>query len=334
MITLSEVPSNAINVANTVYVMKNGNDSTGLVQRFDKPFLTINAAINAADTYFTSRTNEDRIKIIVYNGIYDEEVTLKNFIDLDLNDCTLINDSGGNYSAIIKDNAQTFSKVSVNDVNVYITGNANLITYSTHTDIQYPLQLNGNGTFIITLNSIISNVGECVLCDGNPDKILKIYFNKFYCYNSTDFNLIQPIHILMNTSYDFQGKYEFIGGTIEARDTPNLKVTILATFPNTSVSINKYCDIILNNCLIIGNSNTMPTICTLGENSNEISGNIRLYLLSTRIWNKYSVDSISALGVGSNILLYNYNSYSNYNANINVSQQVNSLGVNSNITPI
>jgi hypothetical protein len=35
-------------VNNTVFVMKNGSDSTGLVQRLDKPFLTIAAARAAA----------------------------------------------------------------------------------------------------------------------------------------------------------------------------------------------------------------------------------------------------------------------------------------------
>jgi hypothetical protein len=35
-------------VQNTTYVMKNGSDITGLVERFDKPFLTIQAAVDAA----------------------------------------------------------------------------------------------------------------------------------------------------------------------------------------------------------------------------------------------------------------------------------------------
>ena len=35
-------------VENTVFVMKNGNDTTGVVERMDLPFLTINAAIAAA----------------------------------------------------------------------------------------------------------------------------------------------------------------------------------------------------------------------------------------------------------------------------------------------
>ena len=42
-------------VNNTVFVMKNGNDTTGLVERLDKPFLTIAAARTAATTAFPTR---------------------------------------------------------------------------------------------------------------------------------------------------------------------------------------------------------------------------------------------------------------------------------------
>lgn len=82
MITLSEVPGIYIN--NTVYVMKNGNDSTGQVQRIDKPFLTIQAAINAANTYFTSRSYNNRVLIIVESGYYLDTIILKPYIDFDL----------------------------------------------------------------------------------------------------------------------------------------------------------------------------------------------------------------------------------------------------------
>lgn len=82
MITLSEVP--VIYVNNTVYVMKNGNDSTGQVQRIDKPFLTIQAAINAADAYFTSRNYNNRVLIIVESGYYLDTIILKPYIDFDL----------------------------------------------------------------------------------------------------------------------------------------------------------------------------------------------------------------------------------------------------------
>ena len=329
----TDAPVFPITVSRTAFVMKNGSDSTGLVNRFDKPFLTIQSAISALETAYPTRDNLNRCKVIVYTGIYDGEVTLKNFIDLDLNDCTLTNDNGASLSTVIKDAGATFTK-NTGDVNVYITGNANLVTYPTHTAIQYPLQINGNGTFIISLNSIVSNVGEAFFCTGNDGKNIKLYFNSIYTYNSADNFLIQPIHILMNTSFNYQGKYELIGGTIEARETTNLRSSILATFPTTSVPTTKYCDLILNDCLVIGNSNTKPTISTLGDNSLEISGNMNLYLLNTRIWNKYSVDSIAANGTGSNLNLFSYGGYSNVDKNANVNLVIGTYTFNSGMTAV
>ena len=56
-------------VANTIFVSKSGNDSTGLVERMDKPFLTISAAITACNVAFASRTVSSRVKIIVERKI-------------------------------------------------------------------------------------------------------------------------------------------------------------------------------------------------------------------------------------------------------------------------
>lgn len=58
-------------VENTVFVMKNGDDATGEVERFDKPFLTIQAAYNAAQASW-------KVMLIhVYPGDYsDEKITL------------------------------------------------------------------------------------------------------------------------------------------------------------------------------------------------------------------------------------------------------------------
>lgn len=63
-------------VRNTVYVMKNGDDSTGLVERFDRPFLTINAAISAAVASGGDKT------VIVHPWYYNEWIVLKDTVDI------------------------------------------------------------------------------------------------------------------------------------------------------------------------------------------------------------------------------------------------------------
>jgi len=81
-------------VDNTVFVMKNGDDTTGLVQRLDKPFLTIAAARTAALAYFTSRTQNNRVKIVVESGNYYESIYIDDFIDYDLGNSVINGVSG------------------------------------------------------------------------------------------------------------------------------------------------------------------------------------------------------------------------------------------------
>jgi hypothetical protein len=57
--------------------MKNGDDATGLVERLDKPFLTIAAARTAATTAFPTRSNAARINIVVEAGTYSENIILR-----------------------------------------------------------------------------------------------------------------------------------------------------------------------------------------------------------------------------------------------------------------
>jgi hypothetical protein len=56
-----------VSVNNTLFVMKNGNDTTAKVGRFDLPYLTIQAAVTAAG---------DTDLIIVYPGTYNEAVIM------------------------------------------------------------------------------------------------------------------------------------------------------------------------------------------------------------------------------------------------------------------
>lgn len=64
-------------VPNTVYVSTSGSDSgatIGLVERMDRPFLTIAAAITAGETLTPASTK--RVNIVVFGGTYTENITL------------------------------------------------------------------------------------------------------------------------------------------------------------------------------------------------------------------------------------------------------------------
>ncbi len=82
-------------VNNTAHVNKGGNDGTALIDRFDKPFLTIQAAITAASSGDI---------VIVYPGTYTEQITLKNGVNLYLYDGVTITYAAVSGAATITDN--------------------------------------------------------------------------------------------------------------------------------------------------------------------------------------------------------------------------------------
>lgn len=96
--------STAIVVQNTVYVMKNGSDTTGLAERFDRPFLTFAAARAAAVALTPSATK--RIRIIVESGTYMESIDLANYVDWDLGDSIV---DGADFAHATIDDYTTFS---------------------------------------------------------------------------------------------------------------------------------------------------------------------------------------------------------------------------------
>lgn len=88
-------------VANTVFVSKGGNDSTGVVERLDKPFLTIAAARTALLAYYTGGTAPsatNRILVVVFPGTYTEKIVLANYVDWDLTNSVIDLQAGAFYT--------------------------------------------------------------------------------------------------------------------------------------------------------------------------------------------------------------------------------------------
>lgn len=108
--------STNLTIQNTVFVAKNGNDSTGLPERLDKPFLTLNAARTSALTLTPSASK--RILIHVFNGTYNEVIPLANCVDWNLNSCII--DGVNSINATIDDLVEPGSIDSI------IYGNADI----------------------------------------------------------------------------------------------------------------------------------------------------------------------------------------------------------------
>lgn len=166
---LAESAGSAINVANTVFVSKSGNDSTGLVERLDKPFLTITAARAALLSYYTgliAPSAINRILIKVFNGYYNEPIILDNFVDLDLSasvvTCTssqLIKDNGVAVDSIIYGSAKLYGVTMGGGNAIQATANSNIKVYcdtvigrtaTTNGNVTiYARKIDGDGDFVL-----------------------------------------------------------------------------------------------------------------------------------------------------------------------------------------
>ena len=80
---ISSTGGSSFSPVNTLYVAKNGNDSNN--GAFNTPFLTIQAAINAA-----TPSNSARTLISIFPGTYNEQLTLKPNIALNGNDLNTV----------------------------------------------------------------------------------------------------------------------------------------------------------------------------------------------------------------------------------------------------
>lgn len=148
----------SIPVKNTVFVMKNGSDSTGLVERFDKPFLTIAAARAAVSAYYTGPTAPsatNRVRIEVYSGTYTETITLDTYVDYDLKDIVLRQTSPG---ALISDNGVP--------VNSMIFGCAKLVSTTSGGAATY-------GIYLSSSSSYVSASFESLIMTGTASTVIR-----------------------------------------------------------------------------------------------------------------------------------------------------------------
>jgi len=171
--TTVTINGTAVTVANTVFVMKNGNDSTGLVERFDKPFLTIAAARAAAVAAFTPSAI-NRILIKVYSGNYAEQIILVNYIDYDLSDGVI---SQGSAGTLITD-----SGVAANSI---VYGKANLTTSFTGAGTAYSINItHASSNVFVYINNITMNGTTGTLVGVQSTGNLYLYCNDIYCENT------------------------------------------------------------------------------------------------------------------------------------------------------
>lgn len=173
------VGDNAIVVKNTAYVMKNGSDTTGLIERFDKPFLTIVAAVNALRATYNdaTRTPTNRFKVIVEDGTYTETsaLYLYPYIDFDFGNSVI-------YAQILNNAVGvTYSSNPNNDYTTKIFGNARFYRY-TSAVFTFGFS-NESARILINCDTISSDRDDCI---NISDGYVKVICNKIYNDNTVN----------------------------------------------------------------------------------------------------------------------------------------------------
>jgi hypothetical protein len=146
-------PLASIPVANTVYVSKSGNDTTGLAERFDKPFLTLAAARVAAVALTPSAIK--RILIVVEKGTYLEPIDLANYVDWNLGSSIINGFETGR--ATIDD----FTSASVDSV-IYGKADIRKTSYASGSDKSCVLIRKAGSNVRIFCEKISSGVGGAI----------------------------------------------------------------------------------------------------------------------------------------------------------------------------
>jgi len=301
-VTAPAIPNLPVN--NTVYVMKNGNDSTGLVQRFDKPFLTIAAATTAALAFFTVRSSTERVKIVVESGYYNETVFMHDFIDYDLGNSVISNTLSSRAS--LSDENGTFSAVGEGEYNCIIHGNAQLL--NTYGVLGIGIYQKKGSKVFANITSIKCSSGEPVAI-GNGSNLL-LHCNILKSENSQNSLIIQAIQMFIDTGLEATNAatLEIHGCKIMNTAIGNQTGVATCTF-SSALNSGKEHKLVLVDCEVINASTTTAAINTYDDGS-QFYGNLLLILKDTIIYNSSAVDSISALAA-STIRVESFNSYSN-----------------------
>lgn len=295
------VGNNAIPVKNTVYVMKNGSDTTGLVERFDKPFLTIEAATNAALVAFVSRTVTDRVRIVVEDGNYTDVIALYPYIDYDLGNSVITAKSG---SPNLTDANGTFTAQINGQYTNIIYGTATFINTNNFSGFNaHNFYFSKSSKVLLNAVSAYTKNGECAyIINGSQ---VDFYVRTFVADNVTDSIIVNTIQVAGITGQN-PCVVNINNAYITNKAVTTQKSVIMVT--NSVGTTNLYHKVSLNNCQISNYSTTSAAIQTFETAG---TGDLDLTLINSIIYCANSVPSVSKGTALSNINMYIYNSYAN-----------------------
>lgn len=338
------VGNNSIPVQNTAYVMKNGSDTTGLIERFDKPFLTIIAAVNAIRAAYPDnvRTPDNRFKIICEDGHYNESIIyLFPYIDFDFGNSVITSFLTDNFAVAV-----TYSANPNNDFTTKILGNARIFRHTAA--VSTTEFTNVNSRILIHADTISSDRDDAIMIMNG---YVRIICNKIY--NNNTVNLFRQFSHAIEMHQGNTGSAPFPACTLEiigadiftlndAASTINFGSTV-----NTTDTLNQTLTLI--NCRVVnslgsGANDGVFSAISVGVTHAEQVGSV-LNLQNTVLYSKYGRSIfVSNATAKANLTVYYYNSNStNINsylatpdANHTLTEYIKTTGlvINTGVLPI
>lgn len=289
-------------VLNNVYVSKSGNDATGAAGRSDLPFLTIAAAVTAANVAYPARTQNARASIIVETGHYTDTITLFDFLDFYLGS-SVITASNGN--RCVFDNTGTFVATTNNVPNCIIYGNATL--RNTQASLATVELRAANIKVLIHCSTIYGEVFEAILMRTGH---LKVYADIIYNAN-TVLNSTQTINLASDVSYATAPILEVFNAKIYTNPSGSVNSVIEIYSGIVGSEQPLYSKVMLVNCEVGSWSTTRAAINCFFSGLSVTKAQVTLRNVLIHATTTASISSEFAGNANNILYIYAYNVYVN-----------------------
>jgi len=248
-----------------------GNDTTGLVERVDKPFATVEKAINGLTSSYSFSTSDPGL-VYLKKGLYTNTVYLKNNIDFYCEPDVIFTQNGfTDINEVVNSSIYGFAK--------FVGTNTNLVpldvTNASNIEFNFSVIDNQNVVLKVTNTSGKSTIklkGDSIQCKSGFSKAILIGSNagNVDVYSDVKIDVSGKIigaYNTINVSNKFIGTLEVNANSIECNSNLNtngpiidLQHALLVKSASASVRINA--DLIENSSSNAGGFNAAVSICS------------------------------------------------------------------------
>jgi len=327
MITYTEANTQVV-VSRTLFVSKNGSDATGLPERLDKPFLTIEGAKNSALAFFPVRTQSNRVLIVVESGNYIDQIYIEDFIDYDLGN-SVIDGANASIPTVYAPSTTTYTATTQGIPNCIIYGNATIRNSFPNTAV---VETRGDCKILMYCNILRGEVFEAILMRTGQ---LVVYAN--IIHNAIQNNDLRQVINLATSNTFTVPTLEVNGAKIYNRYVGCINSVIEIYNGQAGTYNTNRSKLTLNNCQI-GNFSANRSAIDLPIVGTD-KGYADIYLTNTIIYGSdpllFCISDNFASGVDrGDLTIYSYSVYSNLAYDLtNPSSQylINAPTVNANV---